>query len=58
MDHPDEARSVLISTRLSADLARAAKAEADRELITVAAFARRAIAAAVRGRHERTAHAA
>ena len=52
MDQPDEegARGArrLVSTRLSGDLARAVEAAADRELISVAAFARRALAQAVR----------
>jgi hypothetical protein len=52
MDQPDEegARGAqrLVSTPLSGDLARAVEAAADRELISVAAFARRALAQAVR----------
>ena len=38
----------LVATRLPPDLAREVEAAADRELISVAAFARRAILAAVR----------
>jgi hypothetical protein len=38
----------LVATRLPPDLARAVEAAADRELISVAAFARRALAAALR----------
>ena len=52
MDQPDEegtrGAQRLVSTRLSGDLARAVEAAADRELISVAAFARRALAQAVR----------
>ena len=52
MDQSDEeggrAAQRLVSTRLSGDLARAVEAAADRELISVAAFARRALAQAVR----------
>jgi hypothetical protein len=39
----------LVSTRVPTDLARAVELAAARELISVAAFARRAIAIAVRG---------
>jgi hypothetical protein len=57
MDQPDEegARGAqrLVSTRLSGDLARAVEAAADRELISVAAFARRALAQAVRKENAR-----
>jgi len=42
----DKARQIF--TRLPADLARLVEAAADRELISVAAFARRALAQAVR----------
>jgi predicted transcriptional regulator len=48
MDDPAEATPRLVSTRLPSDLARAVEAAADRELISVAAFARRALAQAVR----------
>jgi hypothetical protein len=50
----DKAKQVF--TRLPSDLARAVEAAADREMISIAAFARRAIAQAVRQAAKVNAH--
>ena len=48
MDHPDEAASKLVSTRLPADLHHLVEEAARAELLTNASWIRRAILAAVR----------
>jgi predicted HicB family RNase H-like nuclease len=47
-DHSDEVASKLVSTRLPADLHHLVEAAAAQQLISIAAFARRALAQAVR----------
>ena len=47
-DHSDEVASKLVSTRLPSDLHHEVELAAAQELISIAAFARRALAQAVR----------